>query len=243
MNAVCFFVTGSDTGVGKTLACCALLHAARRDGLSTLGLKPLAAGGERVGGQLRNGDALLLQRHSSRQLDYDAINPVALAAPIAPHLAATDAGLQLDAGTLATHCQRTLDAERVELALIEGAGGWRVPLSDDETMAELAQALGYPVILVVAMRLGCLNHALLTAEAIAGDGLRLAGWIANSPGGEPMPRLADNVETLRQRLPAPCLGVIPPLSSPAPEAAAAQLSLTALLGATTAARPPAHGGQ
>ncbi len=229
MSAQSFFVTGTDTGVGKTFASCALLRAARNQGIVALGLKPVASGCQWVDGQLRSDDALLLRRHSSRQLDYDVINPVALAAPIAPHLAADDSGLSLNASELATHCHRVQVEQDAKLVLIEGVGGWRVPLSEHTGMSDLASALGTPVILVVAMRLGCLSHALLSAEAIANDGLELAGWIANNPKSEPMPRLADNINALRQRLTGCYLGAIPPLSPPDPEAAAAHLSLMTML--------------
>ena len=203
-----FFVTGTDTGVGKTLVSAAFLHAAALRGLRSLGLKPLASGSERAAdGRLLNEDALALQQAASIKLPYEAVNALSLEPAIAPHLAAEEHGLRLSAHALAEHCRGQMGHGH-DLLLVEGAGGWRVPLNDTETLADLAQLLDLPVILVVGLRLGCVNHALLSAEAIAADGLRLAGWVGSQidPG---MPRLEQNLSTLEARLPAPCLGVIP----------------------------------
>ncbi len=218
-----YFVAGTDTGVGKTRVAVALLYGARQRGLTTLGLKPVAAGCEVTAEGLHNEDALLLRAESSVALPYAQTNPVALEPPIAPHIAAARAGVSLSAGQLAAHCRPLLS--RAELTLVEGAGGWRVPLNDSETMADLALALQLPVILVVGIRLGCLNHALLSAEAIQRDGLTLAGWVAN--GVDPRVACADeNIATLQTRLAAPCVGVVPPLRDPSPAAVAAYLNFT-----------------
>jgi dethiobiotin synthetase len=202
-----YFVTGTDTGVGKTLIAAALLHAASAAGLRSIGIKPVAAGCSPQGGRPVNADALLLQANASVSLPYEQVNPVALQAAMAPHLAAGREGRPLVAQELARHC-RAVAATDHDLLLAEGAGGWLVPLNDRETMADLAASLGWPVILVVGMRLGCLNHALLSAGAIHQAGLELAGWVANSPWPA-MPALGENVASLDSRLAAPRLGAVP----------------------------------
>ena len=202
-----FFITGTDTGVGKTVIASGLLAAANARGMRSLALKPVAAGCIDNGQGLRNEDALLLQQTASIALPYQQINPVALAPAIAPHIAAQQAGITLSAAALVTHCDTVL-AQPVDIAVIEGAGGWRVPLNAHETLADVAKALARPIILVVSMRLGCINHTLLTAEAIVNDGLLLAGWVANI---DSMTVYKDNVESIAARLPAPCLGEVPML--------------------------------
>lgn len=197
-----FFITGTDTGVGKTFVACQLLHAAQQRGLRTLGLKPLAAGAENTADGLRNEDALLLQQAATVQLPYDAINPFCFELPVAPHIAAKKNGSVLDAKTIAKKIRNALDEAEFDYAVIEGAGGWRLPLNDTETLADVVKLLQIPVMLVVGMKLGCINHALLTAEAIRADGLALHGWIANDLG-EPMPMLSENIATLERLLPAP----------------------------------------
>lgn len=230
MKPRCYFVTGTDTGVGKTQVTAALLLSAQAHGLRGLGLKPVAAGCTRTEGRLVNEDALLLQRCSSLSADYAAINPVALEPAIAPHIAAGQAGVVLRAAALADHV-RAQEAGGAELLLVEGAGGWSVPLNETETMADLAVALGYPVILVVSMRLGCINHALLTAAAIKAAGLDLAGWVANCVTPE-MDALAENTGTLELRLPALRLGTVPFLvGGCTPEQLNTWLDATSLLGA------------
>ncbi|MCC7257770.1 MAG: dethiobiotin synthase [Gammaproteobacteria bacterium] len=224
-----YFVTGTDTGVGKTLVCAALLQAGAARALRTIGLKPVAAGCELHAGAWCNADALLLQRCASERLDYAAVNPVALRSAVAPHLAAAEEGVRLDVDALAAHCRA--EARRPhDLLLVEGAGGWLVPLGDDTTMADLATALGWPVLMVVALRLGCLNHALLTAAAIRATGLVLAGWVANETDPA-MARMAENMATLEARLGAPRLGTVPWLGPVAdPQLAAAGLGVERLCG-------------
>jgi dethiobiotin synthetase len=206
MNARGYFVAGTDTGVGKTLATCALLERARADGHRAAGMKPVAAGCADTPGGLRNDDALALLRHAGAAADYATVNPVALREPLSPHLAAARESVAVDLAPVLAAFARL--AAGADLVLVEGAGGWLAPLSDALAMNDLARRLGLPVILVVGLRLGCLNHAQLTARAIAADGLRLAGWIGSAidPG---MAARDDNVATLRRRLPAPCLGVLP----------------------------------
>ncbi|MEZ5562110.1 MAG: dethiobiotin synthase [Gammaproteobacteria bacterium] len=207
MRPRCYFVAGTDTGVGKTQVSAALLLAAQAYGLRSLGLKPVAAGCLPAGGRLVNEDALLLQRCSSPVPEYAAVNPVALEPAIAPHIAAERAGIALRVATLAGHV-RAQAAGGAEVVLVEGAGGWLVPLNETDTMADLAATLAYPVILVVGMRLGCINHALLAAAAISAAGLELAGWVANCMVAE-MDALEENVRTLESRLPALRLGTVP----------------------------------
>lgn len=199
-----YFVTGTDTEVGKTWVACRLLAQAREAGLSCLGLKPVAAGAENIDGQWRNEDALQLMAASSIALPYDQVNPVLLREPMAPHLAARHEQRLLSVSRIAGYVRGVM-MQKQDLLLVEGAGGWRVPLNDRETLADLARELSLPVILVVGMRLGCLNHAVLSAEAIQRDGLRLAGWVANSLPGTPMTALEENIATLEQWLPAPRL--------------------------------------
>ncbi len=207
-----YFVTGTDTGVGKTVVATGLLEAARRRGLETVGLKPLAAGidGERDGVEF-NADALALQDTSTVRLDYHDINPVLLRRAIAPHIAAAEQGARLGVDELAAHCRRVLDAG-CDFAVLEGAGGWLVPLDESRTLADLCVALGLPVVLVVGMKLGCLNHALLTAQAVGNAGLTLAGWVANTIDAG-MEAADANVAALRDRLPAPLLGRVPRLAA------------------------------
>lgn len=219
-----FFVTGTDTEVGKTAVSCALLEAAAGAGLSTAAVKPVAAGCDDQG---RNEDALQLMASMTAELDYPQVNPVPLRAAIAPHIAAAQEGRSLRVAQLAGLCRGVMLAG-ADLVLVEGAGGWRVPLSPGETLADLARELQVGVILVVGMRLGCINHALLSAEAVARDGLHLAGWVANQPG-EPMACYAENLDTLRALLPAPLLGEVPYLSPWSPREAAQFLDVSALI--------------
>jgi dethiobiotin synthetase len=202
-----YFVTGTDTGVGKTLVIAALLAAAGARALKVAGVKPLAAGGDRVGAAWHNADAVTLAGLSRPPLAYADVNAVTLARPMAPHLAAAGERIELSAATLVAHVRRAAGTNP-DLLLVEGVGGWLVPLNDRETMADVATAFGAPVILVVGMRLGCLNHALLSAAAIRTAGLPLAGWIANSPW-PPMAALQENMTALACRLQAPCIARIP----------------------------------
>ena len=227
MRRKAFFVTGTDTNVGKTFISAGLLRLARGRGLRCVGMKPIAAGCRLDAGTLRNDDALALISASATDLDYETINPVSLEPPIAPHIAAARAGRTLRATELTKHC-RAVAAQDVDFVLIEGAGGWLVPINDTETLADVCIELQADVILVVGMKLGCLNHALLTTAAIERAGLDLAGWIANS-ATETMPCLDENVDALRRRLQAPCLGVVPHLGSVDPPAAQPFLDLDPLL--------------
>lgn len=221
-----YFIAGTDTDVGKTTIAAGLLHAARLQGLSTLAAKPVASGCAVTSKGLRNADALALIDQSTVQLPYERVNPFAFEPAIAPHLAAREAGVALALPALLKAMQGIL-AEGADFTLIEGAGGWRVPLSDHANLSDLAIALKLPVILVVGVRLGCINHALLSAEAIARDGLQLAGWVANVI--EPRTsRLEENLASLAERLPAPCLGRVPKLKQASADAVAEYLQLDLL---------------
>lgn len=200
-----FFVTGTDTGVGKTMVSAAILEAARAAGLRTLAMKPIASGCDETPDGLRNEDALALQSAMTESLAYEVINPVALKPAIAPHVAAAQAGKAVTAQRLIGFC-RGLQLRSADLMLIEGAGGWRVPLNERETYASLPRELGTPVILVVSLKLGCINHALLTAEAIRADGLVVAGWVANRAEAETMSCEHETLDYLRSHMAAPCLG-------------------------------------
>ncbi len=219
-----FFVTGTDTGVGKTFATCALLHAFRKAGSTALAMKPVAAGVDAEG---RNEDVELLRAASSVAVDRALINPYCFKEAIAPHLAAQFHGQVID-GEVIVRAFDQLSAQ-AKVCLVEGVGGFRVPLAAGLDTADLAVRMGLPMILVVGLRLGCLNHALLTEEAIAARGLPLAGWIANRIDPQ-MPCWQENLATLRNLLPAPLLGVLPWQTAFDPASAAAHLDLAPLLG-------------
>ncbi len=215
-----FFIAGTDTGVGKTHSACALLHATRQRGLSAVGMKPIAAGIEADG---RNEDVVQLLAASSIQPAVALMNPYLYDPPIAPHLAAQEAGRPIEIAQIQQAFAQLQGM--ADVVWVEGVGGFRAPLDDDHDAADLAVALALPVVLVVGMRLGCLSHALLTAEAIERRGLILAGWIANRIDPA-MARFEANLATLQSRLNAPLLGVTPHGLNP--EVAAAALDLSRL---------------
>ena len=213
--AQAFFITGTDTDAGKTSVAAGLLCAAKQQGCSTLAMKPVASGCDMSTEGLRNSDALALIAQSTVQLPYTQINPYAFAPAIAPHIAAQEAGVELSVADLYRTAQVILQ-QQADFTVIEGAGGWRVPISNTEFLSDFAIALQLPVILVVGVKLGCINHALLSAQAILNDGLELAGWVANVVDPN-CARLAENLATLQQLMPAPCLAEVPHLSTPSAE--------------------------
>ena len=222
MSAARIYVTGTDTGVGKSLASAALLHALRARGQRAVGMKPVASGCERTADGWRNEDALLLQAASDPRPIYADVNPYALPSPTAPQLAAREAGITVDIEPLQAACTRL--AAAADTVVVEGVGGWMAPLADGLDQAALARALGAEVVLVVGLRLGCLSHARLTARAVQADGLRLLGWIGS--GVDPVPHRQDEyVELLHEALPVPCLGVIPHM--PEPDASLASRAINA----------------
>lgn len=199
-----FFVTGIDTGIGKTFVVEGLLHAAKRAGLSAAGMKPVASGASKPseGERLVNEDALALQKAATLPLTLEEVNPCVFAPPISPHFAAREANIRID-------LERLIEARRalrlkVDLLLVEGVGGWRVPLSSEDLLSDLARRMNDPVILIVGLRLGCINHALLSAEAIQRDGVGFAGWIGNQIDAD-YSRIEETLETLDKRIPAPRL--------------------------------------
>lgn len=221
-----YFITGTDTGVGKTLVAGAMLLAAARMGKRTVGLKPIASGAQHTAAGLRNEDALALVAAMSEQLAYEEVNPVVLQPAIAPHLALREAGISLDVDRLHQLCAPALGHD-TDFLVVEGAGGWRVPLNEQQTLADFACRLQLPVVLVVGMRLGCINHALLSAQAIRSDGLKLAGWVANQIDAD-QPHAEQNFQTLESWLQAPCIGRIPFLRNASHAEVAAMLDLRVL---------------
>ncbi|MDP2882318.1 MAG: dethiobiotin synthase [Azonexus sp.] len=198
-----YFLTGTDTEIGKTFITCALLHRAGLDGFKGVGLKPIAAGTDAAG---LNDDVEAIRAASNVELPRQIINPYCFQPAIAPHIAAAEAGVAIDFKTIKSSCDAA--RQQADLVIVEGVGGFCVPLSGEQSTADLAVDLRLPVILVVGMRLGCINHALLTAEAIAARGLQLVGWVANRI--DPMmSRFEENLATLQTLLPAPLLGIVP----------------------------------
>lgn len=221
-----YFIVGTDTGVGKTLVACALLHAFARAGHRAVGMKPVAAGAaRRADGLLVNDDVAQLLAASNVACALDLVNPYCFEPAIAPHIAAARAGVQIDLARVATAC--TALAAKADTVIVEGVGGFCVPLSRDADAADLAYRLGLPLILVVGVRLGCLNHAILTAQAIRARGLNLAGWIANHIDPA-MPAAAENIAALAERLAAPLVGELAFMAAPDPRRFAAALDLSQL---------------
>ena len=215
-----YFVAGTDTEIGKTYVSCALLHAFRARGLRAVGMKPVAAGVDNAG---LNEDVEALIAAPSASAARALVNPYCFASPIAPHIAAEEAGVRIEADHISASLKALADSTAAEVVIVEGVGGFLVPLGAQFDAADLAVALRLPIILVVGMRLGCINHALLTAEAIRARGLPLAGWVANCIDPE-MLRFEQNLAALKERLPAPLLGILP-FAPQAAEAAASHLTL------------------
>jgi dethiobiotin synthetase len=221
------FVTGTDTEIGKTLVSAAILHKLVQHGQRACGMKPIAAGAEERDGMLHNEDAAMLRAAGNVHLPQHITTPFMLREPCAPHIAAELEGVRIEPVPILTAYAEILGAS--DATVVEGVGGFCVPFSDEFDSADLAVQLGLPVIMVVGLRLGCINHALLTAEAIVARGLVLAGWVANQV--DPDMRYADeNVAALEQRMPAPLLGRVPRLDQPSAAAAAAYIELAGVPG-------------
>lgn len=209
LNSV--FITGTDTGIGKTFYSQLLLQSLNAAGWRTAAMKPLASGAELFDGELRNADALVLQQTANTTFPYAHCNPYCFAPAIAPHLAANQAGVQIEFDVIQQAYAELL--KQAEFTVVEGVGGWLVPMDQQHTVADLVQAMHLPVILVVGMRLGCINHALLTAENIRRRGIPLLGWVANVIEPD-MLNLEENVEAIAQRIAAPLLDVIDFINQP-----------------------------
>lgn len=229
-----FFITGTDTEIGKTFIGTALLQALNEKGYVTAGYKPIAAGCDKTAEGLRNEDALELQKHSSLDLHYDEVNPIAFEAPIAPHLALKNTAKEGEVHYIPIDKIREgfvhLLKRDPNVIVVEGAGGWRLPLGGSyqgkpRYLSEFVTELNLSVIMVVGMRLGCLNHAVLTAEAIRHDGLKIAGWVANQVDPD-MSLIDENIESLKTLIDAPFLGNVPQL--PAGQNAGSYLNLELL---------------
>jgi len=224
-----YFVTGTDTDCGKTFISAALLNRAKENGVHTLGLKPIASGCEITEHGLRNSDALSLMAESTIELDYITVNPVSFEPAIAPHIAANQIGIDISPESILKRLNAVLESrDTSELCIIEGAGGWRLPLGEGRYLSEVVQLLSVPVILVVGVKLGCLNHAVLTQEAIKADGLEIAGWVANIVDGDTS-CLEENLDSLQSLMSAPCLGVVPHLQDLSVETAASYLNVDSLI--------------
>jgi dethiobiotin synthetase len=222
MSTNSYYITGTDTGIGKSVASAALLHALRGRGLRAVGMKPVASGCEMTADGWRNEDALLLQQASDPVPAYRDVNPYALPNPLAPELAAADAGVSIELQPIVeAHARLAAVADAV---VVEGVGGWAAPLTASLDQLDVVRALELPVVMVVGLRLGCINHARLTARAIVEDGAQLVGWIANDIDPA-MARSDDNFVILQRVLPVPCWGRLPHALSPDSQAFSRNLLL------------------
>ncbi|MBL1261434.1 MAG: dethiobiotin synthase [Thiotrichaceae bacterium] len=221
-----FFITGTDTGIGKTFVSCAMLRALADKGASVGTMKPIAAGCDQSANGWRNDDALQLMKHINVDLNYQQINPVALPSPIAPHLALEHLNQTVTVKKLSDYFENIKNC--ADYFIVEGAGGWLVPLNETESMADVPKAFGLDIILVVGMRLGCLNHALLTAAAIEQNGNHLVGWVANIIDPS-MLMIEKNILTLKKSIKAPLLGTLPHMDTKEIDAASQKLEVGFLL--------------
>ena len=222
-NKSSYFVTGTDTGVGKTLVTAALLHAFAKTGLRVTGMKPIAAGAELIDGELWNEDVAMLAAASNTNLPRELTTTYLLREPAAPHIAAQLEHVSLDMQQL-LDCYQQI-AQQSDSVIVEGVGGFCVPINDEVDTADLAVQLGLDVVMVVGLRLGCINHALLTAEAIKARGLKLVGWVANQIDVN-MPHQQANLQALEQRLSAPLIGVVPWMAAVSAQVAADKIDIS-----------------
>jgi dethiobiotin synthetase len=206
MSAQGVFITGTDTGIGKTLVACALVRALCDEGLRVAVMKPVAAGAERGPHGLRNEDALALMAASNVDAPYDMVNPYCFEPAVSPHIAAKEAKIDVDTGTIRQHFEQL--RSQADWIVVEGAGGWFAPISERQTMADLAWALSLPAVMVVGLKLGCLNHAQLTRLAIESRGVAFGGWVASGVD-RTMARSAENLSTLARVLGEPALDTLP----------------------------------
>jgi dethiobiotin synthetase len=205
-----YFITGTDTEIGKTWISLGLMARIQAHGLMVAGMKPVASGCDLTDKGLRNGDACQLREQSSHNPDYTLVNPYAFTPPVAPHIAAELAGITINIDAI---IEAYLGLQsKVDRVIVEGVGGWRVPINNEQSLTDLVRALGLPVILVVGLRLGCINHALLSAEAIVADGVELHGWVANQV--DPHYENSEaTISTLKHKLTVPLLGHVPHLTT------------------------------
>ena len=224
-----FFVTGTDTEIGKTVVAAGVVHALAASGRRIAAMKPVASGAEQTDAGLRNEDALHLITAANIENRYPEVNPYCFEPPIAPHLAAEEAGIRIRPEVILEAAN--VLAARADALVVEGVGGWQVPLAPGFGIPDLARKLGLPILLVVGLRLGCINHARLSVESILASGCSLAGWIGNVASIEPMAREAANIGTLKQLLPVPCLGIVPHLNAATPDAVMKHLETAALVDA------------
>ncbi|MBM7070568.1 dethiobiotin synthase [Shewanella sp. 202IG2-18] len=228
-----YFVSGTDTDSGKTFVSSALLAAVAEhyqaigEAKTVIGFKPIASGCVQTEQGLRNSDALSLMAHSTKELPYSVVNPISFLPAIAPHIAAKQVGFELSKNVVKQYINQDM-LKYADFTLVEGAGGWRLPLNDTEFLSDVISELEWPVILVVGMKLGCLNHAMLTQEAIINDGLKIAGWVANGVD-ENMDVQSENLESLKLMMKSPFLGFVPHLKSSAAKTAADYLDIKVLL--------------
>ncbi|MDO9270738.1 MAG: dethiobiotin synthase [Methylobacter sp.] len=199
-----YFITGTDTNVGKTWATIALMRYFKSQGQSVVGMKPVAAGCLMLDGRLQNEDALLIQENASLRIDYDLINPYAYELPVSPHIAGVKDPVRLDLLAVKFELLKTM----ADIVVVEGAGGWYTPLNEREAISDLAKLLTLPVIMVVAIKLGCINHARLTHQAIKQSGVNCAGWIAVCTDPDLLSR-GENIQAIKASVDAPLLAVLP----------------------------------
>ena len=218
-----FFITGTDTGVGKTWFTVALMAALKRRGLNVMGMKPIATGAEKIKDRLVNEDAKLIMQNCSQTVSYDLINPFVFELPSAPHVAAKHEGVVIDLDQIIKNYH--LLKSMCDVLVVEGVGGWRVPVINERSLSDLVSKLDLSVILVVGMRLGCINHAILTAEAINADGLNLCGWVSNH-----LDRVysdsEETIKTLKKQLDCPHIGDLPHNSDFDPDKLSTGISLS-----------------
>ena len=218
-----FFITGTDTGVGKTWFTVAFMVALKRRGLNVMGMKPIATGAEKIKDRLINKDAELIMQNCSQTVSYDLINPFVFELPSAPHVAAKHEGVVIDLDQIIKNYY--LLKSMCDALVVEGVGGWRVPVTDKYSLADLVSKLNLSVILVVGMRLGCINHAILTAEAINADGLNLCGW-ASSHLDRVYSKSEETIKTLKKQLDCPHIGDLPYNSDFDPDKLSTEISLS-----------------
>lgn len=221
------FVTGTDTEIGKTVVSAGLVSILVASGRRVAAMKPVASGAESTAEGLRNADAVQLIGAANVEARYSEVNPFCFQPPIAPHLAAREAGQGIDPERIAQAAAAL--AARSDALVVEGVGGWQVPLAEGFDVPDLARRLGLAVVLVVGLRLGCINHARLSAESIRAAGCRLVGWVGNVATSEAMARQAENIDTLDRLLPVPCWGIVPYLDEPAPARVAEYLDAAAIV--------------